>query len=132
LSLLVVHVSPKNDETTREILKSMQQDVLSRLSNARIGQAIGDAIRQTDLLVRDHVGRFIVLCPETDLENAVILANRTAAVIENRTGLQVNFGVAAFPDEALTFEDLLHLARDRSKQLQNQPVTEMMSKEVAK
>ena len=123
LSLLVVQSSPKDEEMVREMLKSVQHDVLSRLSNARVGQAIGDVIRQTDILVRDHVGRFVVLCPETDLENAVFLARRTCKSIEDRTGLQVNCGVASFPDEALTFEDLLYLARDRSKQSSiNQPL----------
>ncbi len=123
LSLLVVQSSPKDEEMVREMLKSVQHDVLSRLSNARVGQAIGDAIRQTDILVRDHVGRFVVLCPETDLENAVFLARRTCKSIEDRTGLQVNCGVASFPDEALTFEDLLYLARDRSKRSSiNQPL----------
>jgi hypothetical protein len=29
----------------------------------------------------------------------------------------VNYGVSSFPDEALTFEDLLHTARDRSRQV---------------
>jgi hypothetical protein len=114
LSLLVVHVYPKDDEMVREMLKSLQRDVLTRLSNARIGQAIGEVIRQTDLLIRDHVGRFVILCPETDLENAVFLAERTCKIIEDRTGLHVNCGVASFPDEALTFEDLLYIARDRS------------------
>ena len=117
LSLLVVHTIPKDDEVVREMLKSIQHDVLTRLSNARIGQAIGEAIRQTDLLIQDHIGRFIILCPETDLENAFFLAERTRKIIEERTGLHVNCGVASFPDEALTFEDLLHIARDRSKQL---------------
>ena len=116
LSLLVMHAAPKNDEAAREMMKNLQQDVLASLSNARIGQAIGGAIRQTDLLIQDHVGRFIVLCPETDLGSAVFLAERTCKIIEERTGLHVNCGVSAFPDEALTFEDLLYLARDRSKQ----------------
>jgi hypothetical protein len=131
LSLLVVQASPKDEEMVREMLKSMQHDVLSRLSNARVGQAIGDAIRQTDLLVRDHVGRFIVLCPETDLENAGFLAKRTCKIVEDRTGLQVNCGVASFPDEALTFEDLLYLARDRSK-LSSATQTLEIAEQVAK
>ena len=118
-SLLVVHASPKNEEVTREMLKSLQRDVLTRLSNARIGQAIGEAIRQTDLLVRDHIGRFLVLCPETDLESAFFLAERIRFNVEGRAGLQVNCGVASFPDEALTFEDLLYIARDRSNQIPN-------------
>jgi GGDEF domain-containing protein len=116
LSLLVVHTYPKDEEVVREMLKSLQHDVLSRLSNARIGQSIGEAVRQTDLLIRDHVGRFVVLCPETDLESAYFLAERICKIVEARAGLHVNCGVASFPDEALTFEDLLHLARDRSKQ----------------
>ncbi|MBI5943591.1 MAG: hypothetical protein HY864_04425 [Chloroflexi bacterium] len=117
LSLVVVHPFPKNEEAIREMLKSLQRDVLVRLSNAHIGQAVGDTIRQTDLLIRDSVGRYIVLCPETNLEKVVFLADRITKVIEERTGLQANCGIASFPEEALTFEDLLHLARDRSKQL---------------
>ena len=132
LSLLVVHANPKDNEVAREVLRSIQQDVLNRLSNARVGQAIGDSIRQTDLLIQDHIGRFVILCPETDLENAFFLAERTRKIVEEHTGLHVTCGVASFPDEALTFEDLLLIARDRSKQLQvpNQPVE--INEQVAK
>jgi hypothetical protein len=117
LSLLVIHAFPKDEEVVREMLKSLQRDVLTRLSNARIGQAVGETIRQTDLLLRDHVGRFIVLCPETNLESAAFLAERVCSIVEERTGLHANYGVSSFPDEALTFEDLLHTARDRSRQV---------------
>lgn len=118
-SLLVVHAFPKDDEVVREMLKSLQRDVLTRLSNARIGQTIAETIRQSDLLIRDRIGRFLVLCPETNLERAGFLAERICRIVEERAGLHVNCGVAAFPDEALTFEDLLNLARDRSKQNPN-------------
>lgn len=117
LSLLVIHAFPKDEEVIREMLKSLQRDVLTRLSNARIGQVVGESIRQTDLLLRDHIGRFIVLCPETNFESASFLAERVCNIVEERTGLHANYGVSSFPDEALTFEDLLHTARDRSKQM---------------
>ena len=103
LSLLVIHSLPKDEEVVREMLKSLQHDVLTRLSNARIGQSIGEAIRQTDLLIRDQIGRYLVLCTETDLESAVLLSERICQIVEGRTGLHVNCGVASFPDEALTF-----------------------------
>ncbi len=115
LALIIVHAFPKDEEVVREMLKSLQRDVLTRLSNSRIGQAVGEAIRQTDLLIRDNVGRYVVLCPETNMENVIFLAERISQIVEERTGLQVNCGVASFPDEALTFEDLLYLARERSK-----------------
>lgn len=116
LSLMVVHAFAKDSEVVREMLKSLQRDVLARLSNARIGQAIGETLRQTDLLLKDHVGRYIVLCPETNKESIMHLAERMSKIVEDRTGLQVNCGVASFPEEALTFDDLLDLARERSKQ----------------
>ncbi|HJR82141.1 MAG TPA: diguanylate cyclase [Anaerolineales bacterium] len=102
------------DETvTREMLKSLQHDLLSRFTSARVGQIIDDCIRQTDLVMRDHRGRFIVLCPETDRANASLLAKRISQAVTARTSLRVLWGVAAFPEEALTFDDLLQTARER-------------------
>ncbi|MBK7454016.1 MAG: hypothetical protein IPJ46_09975 [Anaerolineales bacterium] len=49
------------------------------------------------------------------MEGARLLAGRIARVVEERTGLQVNYGCASFPDEALTFDDLLDMARNRSR-----------------
>jgi hypothetical protein len=117
LSLLVVHAIPVDEESVREMLKNLQRDMLSRLSNSRIGQSVSSAIRQTDLLIRDNIGRYIVLCPETNLESAGALAGRIRQVVEERTGLHVQCGAASFPDEALTFEDLLSVARERSEQM---------------
>lgn len=117
LSLLVVHAVPADEEAVREMLKNLQRDMLSRLSNSRIGQSVSSAIRQTDLLIRDNVGRYIILCPETNLESAGSLAGRIQHIVEERTGLHVLCGAASFPDEALTFEDLLSVARERSEQV---------------
>lgn len=113
LSVLVIQFEPEDDKVTMEMLKSVQHDLLSRFTFARVAQIIDDRIRQTDLVLRDHKGRFIVLCPETDLPNASLLAKRIAQAIQERTSLGVLWGVAAFPEEALTFEDLLQKARER-------------------
>jgi hypothetical protein len=116
LSLLVVHAVPADEEAVREMIKNLQRDMLSRLSNSRIGQAVSSAIRQTDMLLHDNVGRYIILCPETNLESADSLGVRIRHIVEERTGLHVRCGAASFPDEALTFEDLLSVARKRSEQ----------------
>ena len=113
LSVVVFQTESEDERTSREMLKSVQQDLLSRFTSARVGQIIDDRIRQTDLVLRDYKGRFIVLCPETDFPNASLLANRIAQAIKERTSLRVLWGVAAFPEEALTFEDLLQKARER-------------------
>lgn len=112
---MVINAVLKDEEVIKDMLKNLQQDVLARLSNARVGQAVGEVVRQTDLVLRDHNGRFVVLCPETDLESASFLAKRIKLAVEERTGLHVTYGAASFPSEALTFEDLLYIARDRSR-----------------
>jgi FOG: GGDEF domain len=113
LSLVVIESESEDQKTTREMLRSIQHDLLNRFTSARVGQIIDDRVRQTDLVMRDHRGRFVVLCPETELENTILLAKRIAQAVKERTNLHVLWGVAAFPEEALTFEDLLQKATER-------------------
>jgi GGDEF domain-containing protein len=122
----VIESDAENEKTTREMLKGIQHDLLNRFTSARVGQIIDDRIRQTDLVLRDRRGRFIILCPETDLENASSLAQRIAQAVKDRTSLHVLWGAAAFPEEALTFDDLLQKARERlidSFQEPNEPIS---------
>lgn len=119
LSLIVVTSSVYKEEVSKEVLKTLQRDMLSRLSYARIGQSVGEEIRQTDILMQDHGGRFLVLCPETPLESAVRLSERICSALKEETGLRVMCGVASFPDEALNFEDLLYTARERANKLKH-------------
>ena len=116
LGLVVIESESEDQKTTREMLKSIQQDLLNRFTSARVGQIINDRIRQTDLVLRDPRGRFVVLCPETDLDSTILLANRIAQAVKERTNLNVLWGVAAFPEEALTFDDLLQKASERLHQ----------------
>lgn len=113
LSVVMIESESDDEKLIREAFKNIQHDLMSRFTSARVGQIIDDRVRQTDLVLRDYKGRFIVLCPETDLSNASLLAQRISQAIKERTSLRVLWGVAAFPDEALTFEDLLQKARER-------------------
>lgn len=113
LSLVVIESLGDDQKVAMEVLKGIQHDLMNRFTSARIGQIIDDRIRQTDLVMRDHHGRFVILCPETDLTSAELLAERIIHTVKEKTDLHVLFGVAAFPDEALTFDDLLHTACER-------------------
>ncbi|MGB8984407.1 MAG: diguanylate cyclase [Anaerolineales bacterium] len=113
LSVVIVQPESEDAKTTREMLTSVQSDLLSRFTSARIGQIIDDRIRQTDVVLRDHKGRFVVLCPETDMASASLLGKRISTAVKERTGQQVLWGIAAFPEEALTFDDLLQKAHER-------------------
>lgn len=122
LSLVVIEAVGADDKVTIEMLKGIQHDLMNRFTSARVGQIIDDRIRQTDLVLRDYRGRFVVLCPETDLASAELLAKRIVQAVKERTDLLVLFGVATFPDEALTFDDLLHTANERLIRTRELPV----------
>jgi hypothetical protein len=114
LGLIVIEAETDDEKLTRELLKSIQHDLLSRFSSARLGQIIDNRVRQTDVVMRDHSGKFVILCPETDLDSTTILAIRIAKDVKARMDMRVRWGAASFPDEALTFDDLLLTARTRS------------------
>jgi GGDEF domain-containing protein len=113
LSMLLMEIDPEYQKDNREVLKTVQYDIVNRFTAARVGQIIDDRIRQTDLVLRDRRWCYVILCPETDLSAALLLATRIASVVKEKTGLSILWGVAAFPEEALTFDDLLKKARER-------------------
>jgi GGDEF domain-containing protein len=134
LSLLLLEVDPEYQKDNREVMKSIQYDIANRFTAARVGQIIDDRIRQTDLVLRDRRWRYVILCPETDLSAALQLATRIVTVIKEKTGLSILWGVAAFPEEALTFDDLLKKARERLTQgdfVETLPNKETAEKEIS-
>jgi hypothetical protein len=88
-------------------------DILERFANAKIGQILSDLSRNTDIIVRDRDGLFIIVCPETSYDNLSILTERIAATVKKSLGTTIKWGSALFPDEALTFDELLLTARSR-------------------
>jgi len=115
LSLLIFRAEPESKDVYRELFRNFQRELVNRFSSARMGQLIGERIRQTDILLRDRLGRFVVLCPETDKESAILLGARIHDALKDGTGLHITWGCSAFPEEALTFDDLIARAREQMK-----------------
>jgi GGDEF domain-containing protein len=113
LSVVIIEVDPDHQSDNAQVIRSIQHDLTNRFISARVGQIIEDRIRQTDLVMRDRRWRYIILCPETDLPSVMLLTQRITQSIQEKTGLNVLWGAAAFPEESLTFEDLLDKARGR-------------------
>lgn len=110
LSLIVLQADLSEHVNFERLISSVQQDLWNRFSFARIGQVIDEHVRQTDMVFRDRSNRFMLLCPETDYQNSLILAARIVEAIKNRTGVQILWGAASFPDDALNFEDLIDVS----------------------
>lgn len=135
LSVLLLEVDPEHQKHNGVVLKNIQSDIASRFTSARVGQIIDDRIRQTDLVLRDRTWRFVIVCPETDLPAAMLLGKRIAAAVNEKTDLAILWGVASFPEEALTFDDLLMKARERLRNggsLEDSHKPEIVEKEITK
>lgn len=113
IGLLVLQIAPGEHIQIKEMIASIQHDLWNRFSFARIGQIIDEHIRQTDMVFHERGSRFVILCPETEYDNTLVLAKRIVDAIEHRTGLQVKFGAADFPNDAINFDDLLDIALAR-------------------
>ncbi len=110
LGLIVLQASPDENLTNAELVSVLKKDLSRRFSFARIGHVVDEHIRQTDMVFRDRFNRFVIFCPETAFQNTQILAERIEEAIRIKTGRQVLWAVAAFPDDALSFDDLLDVA----------------------
>src|ERR1044071_4976482 len=83
--LSIVVIEAEEEKITGEMLKSVQHDLLKQFTSARFAQIIDNCVRQTDLVLRDHQGRFVVLCTETELSRATLLAKRIVQAIQEKT-----------------------------------------------
>lgn len=110
LSLLVLQSDADNPEAIKNLIKTIQHDLWDRFSFARVGKIIDEHIRQTDIVFRDRGNRYLILCPETDSASSEVLAKRIAQEVKSKTDLNVYWGVASFPNDALNFDDLLDAA----------------------
>jgi len=91
--------------------KEIQKQLARRYVMAQIAEILDKEARNTDTIVKqDKPDRFIILCPETQTSNTNTLIRRVVEKTRAQIGLQVGFGVAAFPEEAMTFEELLQKA----------------------
>lgn len=89
----------------------IQRNLAKRYVFARLTQIINEKSRRTDLIFKqDRNSRFIILCPETDLSHSTTLAQRIQSASRDSMGVSVAWGMASFPDEAVTFADLLQKA----------------------
>ncbi len=113
LSVLLLKVSEASGEKYRGHFERLERDLFQRFTMAQVGQIINNQARQTDLIMRDGSGRFVILCPETDSEDCGNLAERIRKGVEDGLGDKVKWGIASFPRETLEFSDLLQRADQR-------------------
>ncbi|KPJ89079.1 MAG: hypothetical protein AMJ53_16110 [Gammaproteobacteria bacterium SG8_11] len=124
LIVLVVQLQEILKKGSLHKFEKIQKDLLTRFAMAKAGQIISETVRQTDLIVRDRTGEFVIICPETDFDTSNTLVERIQRGIEETMGCAVELGSASFPDESLAFDELLQKAKRRLGNLNAIPLAD--------
>jgi diguanylate cyclase (GGDEF)-like protein len=84
-----------------------------------VGTILAEAVRESDILARYGGDEFVVVLPETPPSGALVIAERIRKSIEDhsfleaqglRARISASFGIASYPDHALTPEGLIQKA----------------------
>lgn len=80
-----------------------------------VSRALAENVRGTDLVARQGGDEFAVLAPETDAEGAALLAARIEQAlarieVADRMPVRASIGVAVYPSDGATADDLLEKA----------------------
>jgi GGDEF domain-containing protein len=113
LSILTIRLDKPKGKDGWKQMDVIADDMVQRFAIAKVSQILSELARTTDLVLNDKDGQFVLVCPETNLNSIAILAERIEAAVEETMNAKINWGGAAFPDEALTFDDLLQTAQKR-------------------
>lgn len=93
-------------------VQEVQRTMMARYVTTSLARVISQQLRRTDLVVdQREKNRFIIVSPDTTAVNSAILADRIQAAAAVQLGVLVSCGVASFPDQALTFDELVQQAK---------------------
>ncbi len=112
LTVMVVEAKP---ESIRAVLhrtvQEVQQAMMTRYVVTSLARVIGGQLRRTDMVLdqRDR-GRFVILSPDTNVASSSVVVDRIQAAAAEQLGVTIACGIASFPEDALTFEELVHRA----------------------
>lgn len=97
--------APVGGRLTPEVLRAITE----RYAASQVGRLL---LHETDAaaVVTRRGDHFVVLLPETEQEAARAAARRLAAQAAERWGLDLQFGLASFPDQEVTLDGLLQRA----------------------
>lgn len=120
LSVIVLEADARSlNMMMHRFVRDLQRAMMQRYVLAVTARVLARHLRRTDLIIEDgKPGRLILVTPETSEEKARLLGERLVRLVQDRLGITARYGVAAFPDHSLTFEDLLDTAEHNLRQAQ--------------
>ncbi len=124
--IMVEPLKGSQEMILNQSVREVQESMISRYVSISLARALREYIRRTDMLVEQpDKGRFIVITPETNkIESERVVGKIYQAA--SSIGAEVAVGLCAFPNDALTLEDMLCRAELdlAEKEIQKQETTQ--------
>lgn len=99
------------------LVQDVQRSMMQRYVLVTVARVLSKYLRRTDIVIEGQKpGRFVLLAPETTEQEATALGIRMAHLAADKLGVATRYSVATFPQQALTFEDLLAMAEQRLRE----------------
>jgi hypothetical protein len=120
IGVMVVKVHSENVEfKLQRTAEEIMQGMLKKYATNKLVRLLDRELRRTDLVLeKPKDDQVVLVLPETSTSGIDILADRIRATVKDQLGLSISTGFASFPDEALTFDDLLNQAENQSDVIQ--------------
>jgi hypothetical protein len=124
LTVTVLTVDPEVMQgSLHQIVQAVQRSMLERYVLSGIARLAAQKSRRGDIIVQDQANnRVIILSPEASPEQIESLAGRLRSTAYRSLGLPVRYGCAGFPEQALTFDDLVDEATRQAQRSSKDPV----------
>ena len=114
LLAITVKIDEMYKYSINRFIQEAQRDIINKYISARLAHLLLEELRDFDVITQRN-NHFVALLPETSREEGLNIANRLTKVAHEKLGLDLHFGLSAFPDEAVTFERLLECAESEMK-----------------
>lgn len=90
-----------------KVVQDAQRTFMEQYISAMVVKEVSAQLRQTDILLEhEKGGKLIIVSPDTDDTGVKYLIERLSSLTHSGD-LSLSFGTATFPDDGLTFEQLL-------------------------
>ncbi len=116
LSVIVVEPDPQSvNLTLNRAVSEIQRSMMTRYVLNNIIRIASGLIRRTDMVIDQVTNRdsFVVFSTDTSRESAELVKERIRAAIENSLDVRVRCGLATFPEDGRSFEELVQIANDK-------------------
>ena len=114
ISVAMIDLDPSTFEAAlHQAVRDAQAALTERYVKVRLGLFLSKQIRETDVIAQHaEDGRFLLLAPETPADQMTAMLKRLSQDVENQMGIRFRYGIADFPNGALTSEELLRKVKE--------------------